>query len=69
MKCSIGCSEKINPAVGVANLRGKAGTTVDGTAGQYSLCSYHYKEIVDDNWPNVILDGWESFPEEVMSGS
>lgn len=64
MKCSIGCSEKSSPAVGMANLRGKPGQSCEGTSGQYALCKHHYTEIVEERWGNVILEGWEQFPEE-----
>ena len=67
MKCSIGCSEKIAPAIGIANLRGVDGTPTEGTTGQYALCYHHHKEIVDEKWGNVILVGWEPLPSEMIA--
>ena len=65
MQCSIGCLPQRNPVIGVANLRGKPGTPVDGTSGQYALCAHHYKEVLDGTWGNVILEGWEALPKEL----
>lgn len=67
MKCSVGCSEQISPAIGMANLRGKVGMSCEGTSGQYALCYHHYTEIVEERWGNVILEGWEEWPVENTS--
>ena len=59
MKCNIGCAETIDPAIGIANLRGKVGTSTEGTRGQYPLCRFHYTEIIEGRWGTVELEGWE----------
>lgn len=56
MKCVVGCSAQV---VGIANLKGKAGTSTEGTEGQYPLCAHHYNEIVSGKWNKVELKGWE----------
>jgi len=61
MKCAIGCLEQRSPVIGVANLRGKEGTPVAGTSGQYPLCKKHYEEVMDGRWGNVVMEGWEPF--------
>ena len=65
MKCVIGwCSEKINPAIGIANFKGKPGLVTAGTKGQYPLCRYHYEEARSGRWNSVIMLGFEEFPNE-----
>ena len=59
MRCNIGCDEQINPAIGIANLRGKPGRSTAGTSGQYALCRFHYTEILEKRWGTVELEGWE----------
>ena len=60
MKCHVGCVSA--PVVGIANLRGRAGTTVAGYVGVYPLCAYHYGQIKSGEWGNVELYGWEPLP-------
>ena len=66
MKCSVGCSERISPAIGVANLEGVPGTATAGTAGSYPLCFHHIEQIRSGNWDRVKLLGWEEFPHEIV---
>lgn len=62
MKCFISwCSEQRSPAIGIANLRGTNQYTA-GTDGQYPLCSWHYKELLEGRWTSVELLGWEDLP-------
>ena len=63
MKCAIGCGP---PAIGIANLAGKPGTPTAGTQGTYPLCAHHYSEAAEDRWGNVVLEGWEPFPENAQ---
>jgi hypothetical protein len=68
MKCTFHwCSETRDPAIGIANLKGKLGnTSTAGAKGQYPLCAWHYGEIVAERWLSVNLLGWEPFPEELL---
>lgn len=66
MRCAVGCSEKISPAVGFANLRGAAGTATAGTEGVYPLCFHHIQQIKSGDWDKVILLGWEELPDTVI---
>ena len=59
MVCAI-CSHS---ACGMANLRGKRGTYTEGASGCYPLCKSHLEDIHEGRWDNVILEGWEEFPE------
>lgn len=61
-RCAVGCSPQLSPPVGFANLRGKAGSVVDGYSGVYPLCRHHWCEIVAGGWGNVELLGWEDLP-------
>lgn len=63
MQCTFNyCGEKRNPAIGVANLKGRPGYPTAGCSGQYPLCAYHYQEAANGNWNSVTLVGWEAFP-------
>ena len=62
MRCAIGCSERVSPAIGVANLEGVSGTTTAGEAGSFPLCFHHIEQIRSGNWDRVKLLGWEEFP-------
>ena len=65
MRCTFGwCTEKNHPAIGIANLVGKPGTSTAGCKGQYPLCKFHHNEIVSGSWGSVNMVGWESLPEE-----
>ena len=64
MKCAVGCTERISPAIGVANLEGMPGTTTAGESGSFPLCFHHIEQIRSGNWDRVKLLGWEAFPVE-----
>ena len=65
MKCTFTwCSEVKSPAIGIANLRGIKGYPTAETYGQYPLCKFHFEEAMSDRWKSVIVEGWESFPQD-----
>ena len=57
------CSEKNNPAVGLANLKGNNQWT-KGANGQYPLCKFHIEEAMSGRWKGVVVEGWESIPSD-----
>ena len=61
-QCIVGCPPRSNPPIGIANLRGKAGSVVAGVDKVGPLCRFHYNEIATNRWVNVTLIGWEEFP-------
>src|SRR3990167_7627718 len=67
MKCAIGCSEQIAPAIGIANLKGLDNSPCAGTSGQYPLCYHHINMIRLEKWGNVTLLGWEPLPPEMIA--
>lgn len=64
MKCTFNwCTEKRNPAVGIANLRGNHGYPTANVQGQYPLCLWHFKEATEGRWASVTVLGWEPLPD------
>ncbi len=65
--CELGCDPRKSPAIGMATLRGRLGTSIAGETGQYAVCSYHYAEAREGRWRAIVLEGFEPFPEPVRT--
>ena len=63
MRCALGCLETKNPAVGMANLKGRPDGLMPDYRNVLALCAYHYNQIKAGEWGNVTMEGWESFPD------